>query len=254
MGWSWNRETFQRVPYSCYVWTTWAPSLSVASVIPCVHWMWCHLIHVWNWKKRQHGMHGFHIHTSQALSLPCWKTPKLSISTQAIWNTWNVSQYWCIAKAAIQAQSIKFEILDSIPPRKPALFQRARHALLIAAFIWKSSLVKRPVMPDPSKWGWEWNEISKIWMLYWTDLPDASHGCSVLLHCGCSVACKGNCNYHRAGIRCSSLCKCQAGCTNNDMDIWLWWLSELSQSYQPYNSFMQCYCCLHFIVISCKFM
>ena len=42
---------------------------------------------------RQHGMHGFHIHTSQTLSLPYWKTPKLSISTQAIWNTWNVSQY-----------------------------------------------------------------------------------------------------------------------------------------------------------------
>lgn len=29
-------------------------------------------------------------------------------------------------------------------------------------------------------------------MPYWTSLPDASHGCTLLLHCGCSVACKGN--------------------------------------------------------------
>ena len=91
--------------------------------------------------------------------------------------------------------------------------------------------------------GGEWNERSNIWIPYWTDLPDASHGCSVLLHCGCSVACQGNCRCHRAGIRCSR------GCTNNDMDIWLWWLLELSKSYQTYNSFMLCYCCLQYIMI-----
>ena len=152
------------------------------------------------------------------------------------------------ARKLLFTQSLKS--LDSIPPTKHALFQHARRALLIAAFIWKQSLVKSPVIPDPSKWGWEWNERSKIWMPYWTDLPDASHGCSVLLHCGCSVACKGNWKCHRAGIRCSSLCKCQGGCTNNDMDIWLWRLLELSKSYQPYKSFMLCYCCLQNIVIS----
>ena len=151
------------------------------------------------------------------------------------------------ARNLLFTQSLKS--LDSIPPRKHALFQQARWALLIAAFIWKQSLVKRPVIPDPSKWGWEWNDRSKIWMPYWTDLPDASHGCSVLLHCGCSVACKGNCKCHKAGIRCSSLCKCQRGCTNNGMDIWLWWFLELSKSYQPYDSFMLCYCCLQYIVI-----
>ena len=106
------------------------------------------------------------------------------------------------------------------------------------------------MIPDPSKWRWELNDRSKIWMPYWTDLPDASHVCSVLLHCGCSVACKGHCKCHRAGIRCSSLCKCQRGCTNNDMDIWLWWFLELSKSYQPYDSIKLCYCCLQYIVIS----
>ena len=159
-------------------------------------------------------------------------------------NSGSVNEAWKL----LFTQSLKS--LDSIPPTKHALFQHARCALLIAAFIWKQSLVKRPVIPDPSKWAWEWNERSKIWMPYWTNLPDASHGCPVLLHCGCSVAYKGNCKCHRAGICCSSLCKCQGGSTNNGMDIWLWWLLELSKSYQPYNSFMRCYCCLQYIAIS----
>ncbi|KAL8616927.1 hypothetical protein ACOMHN_041846 [Nucella lapillus] len=48
------------------------------------------------------------------------------------------------------------------------------------------------------------------------DLPDVSEACSLLVRCGCAVACKGNCKCHRAGLHCSQLCKCQGGCTNND--------------------------------------
>ena len=108
--------------------------------------------------------------------------------------------------------------LDCIPPTQNALFQHARRALLISAFIWKQSLSKNPQVPEPRDWGWEWHDRTKEWVPYWTDLPDASSGCCLLLNYGCTVACKGNCKCHRAGIRCSILCKCEGGCTNNDID------------------------------------
>ena len=49
-------------------------------------------------------------------------------------------------------------------------------------------------------------------------LPKRVVTCSLLLHCGCVVGCRGNCKYmyHRTGLRCSTLCKCEGGCTNND--------------------------------------
>ena len=46
-----------------------------------------------------------------------------------------------------------------------------------------------------------------------------------LLHCGCSVACKGNCKGFRAGIWCSQLSKCDGGCTNNV--TWSWTVNRM---------------------------
>ena len=40
--------------------------------------------------------------------------------------------------------------------------------------MWENCLDKSPVIPDPKDWGWEWNERSKSWVPYWTDLPDVS--------------------------------------------------------------------------------
>ena len=57
-----------------------------------------------------------------------------------------------------------------------------------------------PDIPKPSEWGWEWNTRTKEWVPYWTDLSDVSQACSLLLRCGCSVACKGNCNCHSARL------------------------------------------------------
>ena len=106
--------------------------------------------------------------------------------------------------------------LDSIPPTQDALFQHTKHALLAAAFIWKQSLSKIPKIPKPSDWGWEWITRNNQCLPFWTDMADVSHACSLLLHCGCVVACRGNCKCHRTGLRCSTLCKCEGGCTNND--------------------------------------
>ena len=106
--------------------------------------------------------------------------------------------------------------LDSIPPTKHAFYQHTKRALLTAAFIWKQSLSKTPQIPTYSEWGWKWNGRTNEWVPYWTDLAGVSQACSLLLNCGCVVACRGNCKCHRAGLHCSQLCKCEGGCTNND--------------------------------------
>ena len=105
--------------------------------------------------------------------------------------------------------------LDSIPPTKHAFYQHTKRALLTAAFIWKQSLSKTPQIPTYSEWGWKWNGRTNEWVPYWTDLAGVSQACSLLLNCGCVVACRGNCKCHRAGLHCSQLCKCEGGCTNN---------------------------------------
>ena len=136
---------------------------------------------------------------------------------------WTVLMYIngnCRADSVNEARKLMFthilKSLDAIPPTQHALFQHAKRALLTAAFVWKQSLSKTPEIPDPSAWGWEWNARTREWVPYWTDLADVSQACSLPLNCGCAVACKGNCKCHRAGLRCSSLCKCEGGCTNND--------------------------------------
>ena len=125
----------------------------------------------------------------------------------------------CGADSVNEARKLMFthglKSLESIPPSQHALFQHAKRALLTTGFIWKMSLSRAPDIPDPSDWGWEWNSRTKAWVPYWTDLPDASHGCSMLINCGCLLSCKGNCKCYRAGIRCSPVCNCQEGCTNN---------------------------------------
>ena len=137
---------------------------------------------------------------------------------------WTVLMYSknCNAELVNDARKLMFphslRSLDSIPPTKNALFRHIKRALLVAAFIWKQSLSKTPEIPKPSEWGWEWNIRTKQWVPYWTDLSDVRQAWSLFLRCGCSVACKGNCNCHRAGPRCSSLCKCEGGCTNIDKE------------------------------------
>ena len=129
----------------------------------------------------------------------------------------------CAAQSVNEARKLMFtqglKSLDSIPPTQNALFQHVKRALHTAGFVWKQSLSRITEIPNPSDWGWEWNARTNQWVPYWTDLPDVSKACSLLLRCGCVVACKGNCNCHRAGLHCSPLCKCEEGCTNNDSEM-----------------------------------
>ena len=105
---------------------------------------------------------------------------------------------------------------EEIPPTKHALFQHTLRALLVAAFLWKLCLEKTPSIPSFSEWGWVWHTRLFCWVPYWTDKPDVGKGCSFLGQCSCRVACTGRCSCHRGTRRCTSFCKCQGTCSNND--------------------------------------
>ena len=121
---------------------------------------------------------------------------------------WTVLVYSknCDAELLNGAMKVMFthslKSLDYIPPTQQALFQHAKRALLAAAVIWKQSLSKIPKIPKPSNWGWEWNTRTN----QWTDMADISHACSLLLHSGCVVACRGNCKCHRTSFLFSLEC------------------------------------------------
>ena len=107
--------------------------------------------------------------------------------------------------------------LENIPPTKNALYQHVRRSLYVAAFMYKRCMNKLMELPSPGDWGWEWNPRLSIWVPYWTDLEDASHGCHLLLSCGCQKGCTTRCKCSKSGIRCGPLCKCEGSCTNNEM-------------------------------------
>ena len=104
--------------------------------------------------------------------------------------------------------------LDNIPPIAAALFQHVKRALIQASFYWNQATIAQQNIPDFSEWGWQKDSRSK-WQPVWTTLNDASEACSILLHCGCIKACTGRCKCKRAGIQCTTLCKCEGGCLNN---------------------------------------
>ena len=107
-----------------------------------------------------------------------------------------------------------------------ALFQHVKRSV-IAANYWSQSLLKEPDMLPPTDYGWVWNDHLGIWMSYWSDVPDVSSGCALIIRCGCKVVCKGNCKCSRNSMRCTSLCACQGMCINNEQ--YDNWISNLEQ-------------------------
>ena len=69
-------------------------------------------------------------------------------------------------------------------------------------------------LPSPDDYGWEWNDRPQLWMPFWTTLKDVSSACSMLLHCSCKKACRGNCKCFKHSLRCTPLCRCEGGCSN----------------------------------------
>ena len=126
----------------------------------------------------------------------------------------------CSAATVNQARQQLFShglrSLEAIPPSQAALFEHLKRSIIQACFIWRQAATCHQVVPNFSAWGWELDERSQQWVSFWTTLADASKAYALLLHCGCKKACRGHCKCSKAGVRCTSLCKCEGGCVNND--------------------------------------
>ena len=107
--------------------------------------------------------------------------------------------------------------LENLPPTQAALFQHVKRALLQASFYWNQATSVQQEIPDFSEWGWH-KDGTGTWQPLWTTLSDASAACDLLVRCGCLKGCMGRCKFHRIGVRCTILCKCEGGCLNNEDD------------------------------------
>ena len=106
-------------------------------------------------------------------------------------------------------------LLGRLPPTQDALLQHIKRALLQAGYIWKQALKPNPILPPFTDWGWKRNTAGLLVPL-WSLLADASQACSLLIHCNCKVSCTGNCKCTEAGLTCTSLCRCDGSCSNNE--------------------------------------
>lgn len=120
--------------------------------------------------------------------------------------------------ARLQLFSNGTKTLETLPPTSAAYFQHVRRCILQACYFWKQSLLPMQIIPNYSSWGWKYDDKIQQWVPFWTTLPDASTACTFLIKCGCKKTCCGNCKCFKAGIRCSALCGCQGGCTNNNAE------------------------------------
>jgi len=65
--------------------------------------------------------------------------------------------------------------LENIPPTKAALMHHVMRATFQAGYIWRQSLVRQPLLPNPSQWGWDKQETG--WVPVWSNLPAAQQSC-----------------------------------------------------------------------------
>ena len=84
--------------------------------------------------------------------------------------------------------------IELCPPTKNAFFMQLKRAVL-AANLWSQAGMKHPVSLDPKENGWKW--INNKWIPVWSDLPDVSKECRMLVSCACFKSCTGNCKCHK---------------------------------------------------------
>ena len=99
---------------------------------------------------------------------------------------------------------------DYLPPTRAALVEHIKRATLQAGD-WSQCLVPLQERANPSDWGWE--DAGDVWVPFWTSLECASTAMrNELIRCSCTVRCTGNCSCTKAGLRCTSLCRCGGTC------------------------------------------
>ncbi|KAJ8030580.1 hypothetical protein HOLleu_27036 [Holothuria leucospilota] len=110
----------------------------------------------------------------------------------------------------------KGRVIELIPPTSEALFHHAKRAVYQAAYVWGQALLRDPELPDPSDWGWT-KRTSGLWKPLWTTLPEACTTCQELIKFDCNVdkGCHGRCKCVKAGVACTTYCKCYGDCKHS---------------------------------------
>lgn len=106
--------------------------------------------------------------------------------------------------------SKKSRTLENIPPTRAALVNHIKRAVFQGGYIWEQTLLKEPVLPCPSQWGWQREGSS--WVPHWTTLQQAKDSCYELIRCGCKTVCRGRCKCFKANLACTGLCGCGGNC------------------------------------------
>ena len=144
------------------MWTTWAPSLSVPSVIPCVHWMSPHSCLELETKDSMEYVPFISIPDRHFHCLIGWPPNSRSLprpyGTPKTFHSSNVEQKLQFRLSQWSQETTlhtKSEIPPIYPTKKARIVSTCKACPPHRSIIWKQSLVKRPVIPYPSKWGWE---------------------------------------------------------------------------------------------------
>ena len=77
----------------------------------------------------------------------------------------------------------KLRDIEHIPPTKAALIEHIKRCAYISGYIWGQCIVSWIKLPNPSNWGYEYNNLVNKWQPFWTSLPDATKACQELKKC-----------------------------------------------------------------------
>ena len=109
---------------------------------------------------------------------------------------------------------------ERLPPTRASFWQKVLRANFTASE-WKSSHVARPILDDPKKHGWYWNEQNGAYSPVMTTLSPAPESVVELSICRCTTGCKTlRCKCKKNNFVCTEMCLCKV-CENVEEDGYL---------------------------------
>ena len=86
------------------------------------------------------------------------------------------------------------------------------------SLVWKSAHISSPVLPNPSDYGWVYNDQDEVYEPIMTSLAPAPESIIDLTVCNCKTNCSTNrCKCRKNGLNCSEMCGCN-DCLNCEND------------------------------------
>ena len=100
---------------------------------------------------------------------------------------------------------------DALPPTSDALYLHIKRAHY-QSLIWKKAYSPRPILPDPTDYGWKMTDKGLNAIL--TTKDGISESALKFKYCNCTTNCKTNhCGCKKVNLHCTLYC----GCVQNDV-------------------------------------